>query len=99
MKIQGIEFMSPAKNGGKYNEAEIVGSAVWLWMQSETHREIALSDLSCLLMPAIKLGQFVLAVEKGIRVQRFRGSTYSPLQAKQWFRAHPVAPSIVLKQA
>jgi len=177
MKIQGIDLFSPSKSGGKFNEAEVLGSAVWLWIQSDTHKEISLKDLPCLLMPAIKTGQFVLAVEggkpvffltwaemdeaaearyldnppemmplkdwnsgeriwfmdwvapfgntkkmyrimtqvlfkdtyarslyhrgyeKGIRVQDFHGRDYSPLEAKRWFRAHPVTPSKILQQA
>ncbi len=171
MNIQGIDLLSPAKLGGKFNEAEVLGSAVWLWIQSDTHKEISLKDLPSLLLPAIKLGQFVLAVEKGkpvffltwaemnemaearyldnppemmplkdwqsgnriwffdwvapfghthkmyrimtqtlftetyarslyhrgyekgLRVQNFHGHRYSSKQARQWFKAHPVAPS------
>jgi len=65
MNIQGIEVIAPSKLGGEFNEAEMLGSAAWLWLQSDTHKEITLKDLPCLLLPAIKLGHFVLAIEKG----------------------------------
>ncbi|MCK4743159.1 MAG: toxin-activating lysine-acyltransferase [Sulfuriflexus sp.] len=65
MNIQGTELLSPSILGGEFNESEVLGSAVWLWMQSDTHKEIGLKDLPFLLLPAIKLGQFVLAIENG----------------------------------
>lgn len=45
------------------SEAELFGAMVWLWMHSSTHRLCPLEDLQRLLMPAIKTGQFVLALQ------------------------------------
>ena len=45
------------------SEAELFGAMVWLWMNSSTHRRCPLEDLHRLLMPAIKTGQFVLALQ------------------------------------
>ena len=65
MYFENLDIIAPSKTGKKFNEAEVLGSAVWLWMQSDTHKEIPLMDLPTILLPAIKHGQFVLAIEKG----------------------------------
>lgn len=65
MHFENLDIIAPAKTGKKFNEAEVLGSAVWLWMQSSTHKDIPLSDLPVILLPAIKHGQFILALEKG----------------------------------
>jgi len=65
MHFENLDIIAPAKTGKKFNEAEVLGSAVWLWMHSATHKEIPLMDLPVILLPAIKHGQFVLALEKG----------------------------------
>jgi len=43
----------------------MLGSIVWLWMNSENHRNLPLHTLSTALLPAIKARQFVLASEQG----------------------------------
>ncbi len=63
MRINNFDITAPAVLGGTFSEAEVLGSTVWLWMHSPTHREAPLQVLSTLLLPAIKTGQFVLAVE------------------------------------
>ena len=45
------------------SEAEYFGSAAWLWMHSPTHRKLPLHALNELLLPAIRLNQFVLVME------------------------------------
>ncbi|MBV1789261.1 toxin-activating lysine-acyltransferase [Marinobacterium sp. D7] len=57
-------YLSPA-NGMPYSEAEALGSAIWLWMHSQRHQEVSVGQLSGLLLPAIKHGQFILATENG----------------------------------
>jgi len=64
MHISPLDYLSPA-NGMPYSEAEALGSAVWLWMHSKRHRGVSVADLSGLLLPAIKHGQFILATENG----------------------------------
>ena len=63
MRIDPYDITAPAITGEACNEAEALGSAVWLWMHSAEHRDAPLHALSALLLPAIKTGQFVLAVE------------------------------------
>jgi len=64
MRYESFDITAPSLLGCDYNEAEVLGSAVWLWMYSETHRELPIQTLPVLLLAAIKHGQFVLAVEK-----------------------------------
>jgi len=65
MRYDNLDVIAPHVMGDNYrfNEAEVLGSAVWLWMHSASHREAPLHMLSALLLPAIKNRQFVLASE------------------------------------
>lgn len=66
--FDGFDIVAPAILGGDVSgvsEAAVLGSAVWLWMHSKSHRNAPLYLLSTLLMPAIKRGQFVLVSEHG----------------------------------
>ncbi len=61
MQFKSLTLMAPAINGTAHSEAEMLGSAAWLWMQSPRHRELPIHALASLLIPAIKRQQFVLA--------------------------------------
>lgn len=65
MDINGIDYASPVLLGSgqpyAHREAEVLGSAVWLWMQSKSHWGYKLHTLTHLLLPAIKSGQYILA--------------------------------------
>ncbi len=63
MKFEGTTIICPAKTGKPFNEAEVLGLAVWLMLQSETHKDLPLMDLPVLLLPAIKHGQFILGLK------------------------------------
>lgn len=63
MRNDKLRLLAPAALGQPCNEAEALGGAVWLWMHSATHRNLPLHALPGVLMPAIKRGQFVLAVD------------------------------------
>lgn len=56
-------LISPKFMPSQKSEAELFGAMVWLWMHSSTHRRCPLEDLQRLIMPAIKTGQFVLALQ------------------------------------
>ncbi|WP_258034832.1 toxin-activating lysine-acyltransferase, partial [Pectobacterium odoriferum] len=58
--VNGYQLTAPLL-GGQFSEAEALGAAVWLWMHSAQHRDIPLSVLPTLLLPAIKHQQFVIA--------------------------------------
>ena len=67
MRHDDLDLIAPLAPGGEtdINEAEVFGSAVWLWMHSASHRNAPLHMLSALLLPAIKHRQFVLASQNG----------------------------------
>jgi cytolysin-activating lysine-acyltransferase len=75
MKFGALDVISPMLSSGStagaedyhtsWTEAEVLGASVWLWMHSNKHREIPLQVLSTLLLPAIKLQQFILISEHG----------------------------------
>lgn len=61
--MNNIRVICPLLLGGKFNESEVLGSAVWLWVQSPAHNGIPLYMLPTMLLPAIKKQQFALGVE------------------------------------
>ena len=65
MRYGSFEVAAPLLTAEAFSEAEIFGSAVWLWMHSAAHREAPLHTLSALLLPALKSRQFILASEGG----------------------------------
>lgn len=67
MRFDSLDIIAPYLFGDEYkfNEAEVVGSAVWLWIHSAAHRNVPLHMLSGSLLPAVENRQFVLASEKG----------------------------------
>lgn len=65
MSTPSLSIIAPGLIEQTWNEAEVLGSAVWLWMHSASHRNFPLHTLPVLLLPAIKSRQFVLASEGG----------------------------------
>jgi cytolysin-activating lysine-acyltransferase len=63
MRYGSCEVTVPAVDGAGGSEAEMFGSAVWLWMHSAAHRDAPLHTLSALLLPALKSRQYALGVE------------------------------------
>lgn len=63
MDAPSLILISPALASTDKSEAELFGAMTWLWMHSLTHRRCPLYELERLLLPAIKTGQFVLALE------------------------------------
>ena len=60
-----LEFIAPQIFEAEWNEAAVLGSTVWLWMNSDNHNELPLHSLSVALLPAIKRHQFILATQNG----------------------------------
>ena len=65
MRFGTLDITAPGLFESPWNEAEVLGSAVWLWMHSSAHRDAPLHSLSALLLPALKHRQFILASEQG----------------------------------
>lgn len=68
------------------SEAELLGSAVWLWMHSRTHQNMPLQALHALLLPPLRLGQYMLAVEQ-------LGNGSRPVAYVGWANLSPEAES------
>lgn len=65
MRFGTLDIIAPGLLDSPWNEAEVLGSAVWLWMHSPAHHDAPLHSLSALLLPALKHKQFILASEQG----------------------------------
>ncbi len=65
MKPPPLSIVAPGLLEQTWNEAELMGGAVWLWMHSAEHRDYPLHTLPVLLLPAIKNRQFIFASEAG----------------------------------
>lgn len=65
MRFDTLDITAPALFEEAWNESEMLGAIVWLWMHSAAHREVPLHTLPTLLLPALKSRQFILASERG----------------------------------
>ncbi len=90
MRFETLDVLAPGLLNTSCNEAEILGSAVWLWMHSQTHREWPLHTLPALLLPAIKHRQFVLATENGKPVFFLSWAELSPEAERRYLANHPI---------
>ena len=61
---RSFKTIAPAFGLPPLSDAEAFGSAAWLWMNSPKHRELPLLALDHLLLPAIRLRQYVLVLEE-----------------------------------
>jgi len=85
-----LDIIAPGLLEQSWNEAEVLGSAVWLWMHSTSHRERPLHTLSALLLPAIKYRQFILASEAGKPVFYLAWANLSLEAEQRYLQQHPV---------
>ena len=53
MRFDTLDVIAPGLLEVPCNEAEVLGSAVWLWMHSASHRDVPLHALSALWLPTI----------------------------------------------
>lgn len=65
MNTPPLSILAPGQIEQPWNEAEVLGGVVWLWMHSASHRGFPLHTLPTLLLPAIKSRQFVFASQAG----------------------------------
>jgi cytolysin-activating lysine-acyltransferase len=63
MKTDAIRLICPSVETTEKSEAELFGAMVWLWMHSSVHRQCPIHELGRLIVPALKSGQFVLALQ------------------------------------
>ncbi|MFA7347128.1 MAG: toxin-activating lysine-acyltransferase [Desulfurivibrionaceae bacterium] len=85
-----LDIIAPGLIEENWTEAEVFGSAAWLWMHSSSHRERPLHTLSALLLPAIKQQQFILASEVGQPVFYLAWANLSLEAEQRYLQQHPV---------
>jgi len=88
MRYDNFDVTTPHVTGEAFNEAEVLGSSIWLWMHSKSHRDAPLHMLSALLLPAIKYRQFVLVSENTKPVFYMSWANLS-LEAEQRYLYNP----------
>lgn len=64
MTHPAYHVIAPACNHPAASQAESLGSAVWLWIHASNHSKQPVLALEHTLLPAIRLGQYVLVIEK-----------------------------------
>lgn len=69
MNTAALRLVCPKIAPTDKSEAELFGAMVWLWMHSHVHRACPVRELERLLLPAVKTGQFVLALGNDVLQQ------------------------------
>jgi len=87
MRFETLDVIAPGLLDAPCDEAQVLGSAVWLSMHSASHRNIPLHELSVVLLPAIKHRQFILASEQGKPVFFLTWAMFSP-EAEHRYLTH-----------
>jgi cytolysin-activating lysine-acyltransferase len=85
-----LDITAPALIDEPWSEAQILGSAIWLWMHSEAHRDLPLHTLPTLLLPAIKNRQCVLGSEEGKPVFCATWANFSAEAEQRYVSQHPL---------
>jgi cytolysin-activating lysine-acyltransferase len=84
-----IDIIAPALDQQAFVEAEVFGAAVWLWMQSDAHRDIPLQVLNSVLMPAIGYRQFILGSIEGWPVFYLSWAMFDEDAEHRYLHSHP----------
>lgn len=85
-----LDIVAPGLIDEAWNEAAVMGAAVWLWMHSPSHRDMPLSGLSALLLPAITNRQFILASQNGRPVAYLSWANLSEAAEQRYLGRHPL---------
>lgn len=88
-KLTKLDIVAPGLIEQTWSEAEVLGSVVWLWMHSPSHRDMPLHALSALLLPAIKHRQFILAAQAGRAVFYLSWASLSLEAEQRYLQQHP----------
>jgi len=86
---KSFDFIAPGLSGNAFVEAEAFGAAVWLWMQSDAHRDIPLHILNSLLLPAIGYRQFILGSVIGQPVFYLSWAMFDEDAEHRYLHSHP----------
>jgi len=87
---QQLDILVPALHEETWSEAAALGGAVWLWLHSTSHRNMPLSGLSALLLPAIAKRQFLLASHNGQPVAYISWANLSEEAEHRYLNQHPL---------
>jgi cytolysin-activating lysine-acyltransferase len=87
---QKLDILAPALFDEPWSEAAAMGGAVWLWLHSSSHRNMPLSGLSALLLPAITSRQFLLASQNGRPVAYISWANLSEEAEHRYLNQHPL---------
>ncbi len=85
-----LDIIAPGLIEQTWSEAEVLGSATWLWMHSTSHQNLPLKTLSALLLPALKHSQFILASEAGRPVFYLAWANLNLEAEERYLKYHPV---------
>ena len=85
-----LHIIAPGLIEQTWSEAEVLGSATWLWMHSTSHQNLPLKTLSALLLPALKHRQFILASEAGCPVFYLAWANLNLEAEERYLKDHPV---------
>lgn len=88
-RAASLQLLAPGLIDQTWNEAEALGSAAWLWLHSAFHREAPL-HAGPLLVSAIKLRQFILAIEDGRPVFYLSWACFDEAAESRYLSRHPV---------
>ena len=77
MKTGQITITAPLLGSSDFNETQVFGAVVWLWMQDEHQSNMPLHALSQYLMPVLKHRQFIVAYE-------YDGQLHKPVAYLAW---------------
>ena len=86
---KSLTIIAPRLIQQTWNEAEVLGSVVWLWLHSARHKEMPLHTLPTILMPAIKHRKFILVIEAGRPVFYLSWADFNP-NAESRYVQHPL---------
>ena len=90
MNTASLSLIAPGLIEQSWNEAEVLGSAAWLWMHSKSHRNFPLHTLPVLLLPAIKNRQFVVASIAGRPVFYLSWANFSEEAERRYLANSPL---------
>ena len=88
-KEEQFNVIAPRLIQQNWNEAEVLGSVVWLWLYSKRHKEMPLHTLPTILLPAIKHQKFILGIESAKPVFYLSWADFSP-EAESRYIQHPL---------
>ncbi len=86
-----LDIVAPGMTARNWNEAEVLGATIWLWMHSPAHRNLPVHVLPGLLLPAIERRQFVMGSQAGKPLFYMSWAKFD-INAERRYLQNPSAP-------